>query len=256
VAGLTPGVNPMLVTAYSSLAQEYEPVLGDLAEETWRSGILVELGRLGRPHQGGLITDLGAGTGIGGRLLRERGWGHKQIGVDNSVTMLSSGAQFYDATVLADITRLPLAAGRADVAVAGFDTLNYLAPEQLRACLISTASHLKARGWLVFDYSSPELLRRRWLDYAQDQELSDGVLRWRNRYDLEAGKCVSDIQRYDAAGNSVWGERHVQYALDTFPLHEAASAAGLHVERVRDLDRDEFSPAAGTHVWVLRKGAG
>jgi hypothetical protein len=170
--------------------------------------------------------------------------------------MLRTGAQFYDATVMADITLLPLAAARADVAVCGFDTLNYLAPRQLRACLISTARHLKPSGWLVFDYSSPELLRRRWLDYQEDQELPDGVLRWRNRYDPEAGKCVSDIQRYDAAGSPVWRERHVQYALDTFPLHEAASAAGLHVERVRDLDRPEFSPGAGTHVWVLRKGVG
>jgi SAM-dependent methyltransferase len=245
----------MAHNAYSSLAREYEHVLGDLAEETWRTGILTELARLARPGAGGVIADLGAGTGIGGRLLSEHGWGHQRIGVDRSVPMLSRGAQFYDVTVMADITKLPLADGCADFAVCGFDTLNYLAPPQLRSCLVSAARCLKPGGWLIFDYSSPELLRRRWRDYQHDQQLTDGLLRWRNRYDPVAQKCVSDIERHDITGRPVWRERHIQYALDAFPLHEAAAEAGLHTERVRDLDRPEFSPGASTHVWVLRKDA-
>jgi SAM-dependent methyltransferase len=245
----------MAHNAYSSLAREYEHVLGDLAKETWHAGILAELARLAGPGAGGVIADLGAGTGIGGRLLSEGGWGHKRIGVDLSATMLSSGAQFYDVTVMADITMLPLGGACVDFAVAGFDTLNYLSAAQFARCLTGAARCLRPGGWLIFDYSSPDLLRRKWRDCRYDQQLPDGLLRWRNRYDTAAGECVSDIERYDAAGHLAWGETHIQYALDTFPLHEAAMAAGLHTERVRDLDRPEFSPCASTHVWVLRKDA-
>lgn len=243
----------MAHNAYSWLAREYEHILGDLARETWRSGILAELARLAGPGKGGVIVDLGAGTGIGGRLLSEGGWGHKRIAVDHSAAMLGSGAQFYDVTVRADITMLPLNRACVDFAVAGFDTLNYLPAAQFARCLARVAWCLRPGSWLIFDYSSPHLLRRKWRDYRHDQQLPDGLLRWRNRYDTTAGQCVSDIERYDAAGHLAWSETHIQYALDTFPLHEAATAAGLHAERVRDLDRPQFSPNANTHVWVLRR---
>ncbi|HUY46333.1 MAG TPA: class I SAM-dependent methyltransferase [Streptosporangiaceae bacterium] len=238
--------------AYCSLAGEYDRLLGDLAGSTWRSGILAELARLRRPGRGGVVVDLGAGTGIGGRLIRQAGWGYRLVGIDRSARMLKSAAG-YDARIVADMTVPPAGASSADFMVAGFDTLNYLSPARMRRCLASAARGLKPGGWMIFDYSSPELLRRRWRDYRYDQPLRDGLLRWRNRYDATAARCVSDIRRYDAQGNLAWRETHIQYALDTYPLHQAALAAGLHTERVRDLERPEFSPSASTHVWVLRK---
>jgi SAM-dependent methyltransferase len=241
----------MIREAYYSLAGEYDDLLGDLAASTWRSGILAELARLGA-GRGQVIADLGAGTGIGGRLLGETGNGYRRIGIDRSERMLSRAGQHYEATIIADITMLPAGAA-ADVIVSGFDTLNYLPPLQFRRCLASAAGCLKTGGWLIFDYSSPDLLRRRWRDYRYDQQLPDGILRWRNRYDSATGACVSDLERHDGGGTVTWSETHVQYALDTYPLHEAAAAAGLRTERVRDLERPEFSPSASTHLWVLRK---
>jgi SAM-dependent methyltransferase len=242
----------MICDAYYSLAGEYDDLLGDLAESTWRSGILAELARLGA-GRGQVIADLGAGTGVGGRLLGETGNGYRRIGIAHSGRMLSRAGRCYEATIIADITMLPVGAAAADVVVSGFDTLNYLSPLQFRRCLASAAGCLKTGGWLIFDYSSPELLRRRWRDYRYDQQLPDGILQWRNRYDSATGTCVSDIERHDADGNVTWHETHIQYALDTYPVHEAAVAAGLRAERVRDLDRPEFSPSASTHLWVLRK---
>jgi SAM-dependent methyltransferase len=242
----------MTCDSYCSLAREYDDLLGDLAKATWRSGILAELARL-RPGQDTVIVDLGAGTGIGGKLIGEAGWGHRRIGIDRSAHMLGTAARHDESRVIADMTMLPVGASSADFIVCGFDTLNYLPPVQLQRCLASAARCLKPGGWLIFDYSSPELLRRRWRDYRYDQQLPDGMLRWRNRYDTVAGKCVSDITRYDSDGNVAWRETHIQYALDTYPLHEAVIAMGLRTERVRDLERPEFSPSASTHVWVLRK---
>jgi SAM-dependent methyltransferase len=200
-----------------------------------------------------VVIDLGAGTGAGGKLIGDAGWGGQRVGVDRSERMLRIAAGRYEATILADIAALPVGASCADFIVSGFDTLNYLPPGQLRQCLTTTACCLKPGGWLVFDYSSPELLRGTWRDLHYDQRLPDGILRWRHRYDSAARRSVSSIERHDAGGNVAWRETHVQYALDTCPLHEAAAAAGLRTERVRDLERPEFSPSASTHVWTLRR---
>jgi len=255
--GISPlaGSSPRPPTAYDpycSLAGEYDHLLGEVAESTWRSGIVAELSRLATPGQGGVIIDLGAGTGIGGRLIAGAGLARRLIGIDRSEHMLKH-ARSYDSRIVADMTMPPSGPSSADFIVSGFDTLNYLPPPHLRHCLAGAARCLKPGGWLIFDYSSPELLRGRWRDYTHDQELTDGMLRWRNRYDTAAGKCVSEIERRDAGGRVAWRETHVQYALDAYPLHEAASAAGLRTERVRDLERPEFSPSSSTHVWVLRK---
>ncbi len=243
----------MISAAYDSLASEYDDLLGDLAEATWRNGILAELARLGA-GAGTVVIDLGAGTGTGGKLIGDAGWSHRRIGVDRSARMLRSAAGRYEATIVADITAVPAGASCADFIVSGFDTLNYLSPGQFRQCLGAAARCLKLGGWLVFDYSSPGLLRGTWRDLRYDQQLPDGILRWRHHYDSAAARSVSSIERHDAGGNVTWRETHVQYALDAYPLHEAAAAAGLRTERVRDLDRPEFSPSASTHVWVLRKG--
>jgi SAM-dependent methyltransferase len=244
----------MTCDTYYSLGREYDNLLGDAAEATWRSGILAELAWL-RPRRDQVIIDLGAGTGIGGTLIRDAGWGHRRIGVDRSARMLRSARRNYESLVIADMALLPVAASSADFIVCGFDTMNYLPPAQLQSCLAGAGRCLKPGGWLIFDYSSPELLRRRWRDCRYDQQLPDGTLRWRNRYDTVAGRCVSELERYDARGHMAWQETHVQYALDTYSLHEAAMAAGLRTERVRDLERPEFSPSASTHVWVLRNEA-
>ena len=125
---------PATHDSYCSLAGEYDHLLGDVAESTWRSGIVAELSRLATPGQGGVITDLGAGTGIGGRLIAGAGLARRLIGIDRSAHMLKH-ARSYDSRLIADMTMLPSSPSSADFIVSGFDTLNYLSPAHLRYCL-------------------------------------------------------------------------------------------------------------------------
>ncbi|MGR6924619.1 hypothetical protein ACU635_61100 [[Actinomadura] parvosata] len=87
------------------------------------------------------------------------------------------------------------------------------------------------------------------------QDFGDGTVHWRHRYDPENDRCVSVVERRDAADATCWRETHIQYAVDAGQLHELAAAAGMRVERVRDLEHNHYSPAAFTHVWRLRKEA-
>jgi SAM-dependent methyltransferase len=238
--------------AYTGLAAEYNQLLGPLAEQTWRQGVLVDVARLG-VAAGATVVDLGAGTGIGGRLLHADVGGAHRVGVDATPAMLAQAGTWYERTVLADLRDLPLETASAALMVSGFDTINYLDADGLARCLPEVSRCLIPGGWLIFDYSSPQLLRGVWRDRTDVQEVPGGRLHWRHRLDPDGRRCVSTVERRDDAGVLGWREQHVQYALDTYDLHVAVAAAGLRVERVRDLHREQFSSAAHTHVWALRK---
>jgi SAM-dependent methyltransferase len=240
--------------SYTDLAGEYDALLGALAEQTWHRGILAEVNRLGWDRHG-LVVDLGAGTGIGGRLLAAEAGATRLIAVDDAEPMLARAAPYYERLLLSDIANVALPDASADLVVCGFDTLNYLNPVQLASCFESVSRLLHPAGWLVFDYSSPQLLRCHWRDLATVDQLPEGTLHWRHRFDADLGYCLTTVERRDIVDRTVWREEHIQYALDTAELQALAATAGMRVDRVRDLDRAEFSPAAHTHVWTLLKEA-
>ena len=112
-------------SAYTGLAAEYDHLLGSLAEATWRQGVLAEVARLSL-HAGATVVDLGAGTGVGGRLLPAAVADAYRIGVDASSAMLEQAAAWYEQTALGDLRTLPLDTASAALVVSAFDTLNYL----------------------------------------------------------------------------------------------------------------------------------
>lgn len=138
--------------------------------------------------------------------------------------------------------------------MSGFDTFNYLTAGLLAACLGEASRYLRPGGHVLFDYSSPHLLRHEWRDAAYDQAVAgDGHLHWRHRFDTSDDRSVTEVSRFSADGTLRWRETHVHYALDTYKLSQIAAAAGLSVGKVRDLGRPEFSPTSRTHLWALRK---
>lgn len=239
-------------SSYVGLAAEYDALLGPLARDTWRRGVIRDVATLGF-DAGAAVVDLGAGTGIGGQLLPEVIPGAHRTGVDRSSMMLAQSVGSYERTCVGELVDLPVRSGSVDLMISGFDTLNYLNADDLARCFGEVRRCLVPGGWLVFDYSSPQLVRRHWRDRSEDQPLADGMLRWRHRYQPETDHCVSTLQRLDATGAVRWHETHIQFAVDTDRMQQIAAQTGLVIERVRDLLREEFSPASHTHVWTLRK---
>jgi hypothetical protein len=164
--------------------------------------------------------------------------------------MLRYATGWYDGTVLGDAADLPLRTGSVDVMVSGFDTMNYLDPEALGRCLHGVSRCLTPGGWLIFDYSSPTLVRR---GFSRDQQVPDGIVHMRHSYRSDVGCAVSLVECRRDGGPVLWQETHRQYALDRSHVQQLAHAAGLPVSRVRNLTGPSFSPGANAHVWVLRK---
>ncbi|WP_219826034.1 excalibur calcium-binding domain-containing protein [Nonomuraea typhae] len=111
----------MTAEPYKALADDYHTLLGELADHTWRAGILPEAMHT-RPHQGAVAVDLGAGAGIGGQLLATALPQLTRIGVDRSPAMLAKAGDAYDHTLLASIDVLLLHDESADLMLSEVET--------------------------------------------------------------------------------------------------------------------------------------
>jgi SAM-dependent methyltransferase len=235
---------------YHELASFYEAFEGEMSRWTWRHGIVAELGKLGCCNH--RILDLGAGTGIGRRLMADRFPECRVMSLDQSQTMLDFGQIPEEFRIIDDMSRFDTERAGYDFVVSGYDALNYLSEHELQSCLQCVASALKPSGKMIFDYSSRKLIKYDW-----------GKLRVER---TAAGVQLTSIHDYDAMldrtrvkllitrnGQEIFTETHHHYSIDPYLLHELASTAGLSVQYVRDIDRQEFSPSSTTHVYVIEK---
>lgn len=233
---------------YDNWAVTYEECVHELASSTWEDGIIRELRALGVTK--GRIMDAGAGTGIGCRMMRTLG-DFDITAVDRSPNMLAQLRNSADRVLLADLTELPDNLGPFDIIVSGFDTLNYLSSVALSRFLSGARALLAPSAMLIFDYSTPRLLRESWKDRTYAQTLSDGrELVWAHRWDGN-GECSRTTLTLRRGDTVLWKEEHIQFAFDTYQLHQIAAAAGLRIRRMRNIDSPEFSPDADTHLLVL-----
>lgn len=234
---------------YNRFAGVYNEASLSLAQETWRKGILKTL--QGVDLAGKSILDLGCGTGIGGRLIRDLGCG-QLVGLDQSLHMLRQATPYYDEIILADFANLPAPNACFDYVISGFDSLNYLSRSQLSGTFKHCATYLAHRGGrIIFDYSSPTLLKKYWANARYEQILDlNRVLSWWHRFDDLAGHSITTVSLlYDKAVR--WTERHVQFSLGLKEMRDVVAQAGLQIIEVRDLDLCSYSDEAHTHVFEL-----
>jgi SAM-dependent methyltransferase len=241
---------------YGAWAQAYDEFEGEASADTWRRGIVAELGRLGcrADHR---VLDLGAGTGMGMRLLGRAFPGVRVDSLDRSASMLARGGIPPESSIVADMADFQVTPGAYDFVVSGFDALNCLDPYRLARCLACAAAALRPGGWLVFDYSSRRMLKYDWADQRVERRGAAGRLQVRLAYEpvLDRTRVELALRGEDEAGRGEqWHETHHHYTVDPFLMEELARAAGLEVPCVRNLDGEGFSPASTTHLYVMRRG--
>jgi 2-polyprenyl-6-hydroxyphenyl methylase/3-demethylubiquinone-9 3-methyltransferase len=137
----------------------------DLAGEWWRPGSPLSMlhwlararARLIPPadRDGAILVDLGCGGGLLAPHVADKGYRH--VGVDLIRSGLEQARAHGVDAVLADVTRLPLADGCADVVSAGelLEHVTDLPGTVAEACRI-----LRPGGWLVLDTLNDTALSR------------------------------------------------------------------------------------------------
>lgn len=232
--------------------EDYERFVGSLSKQTWECGIIREL--VSREITSGQLLDAGAGTGIGAKMLRKIGEFHITA-LDASPQMLERAEGAYDEIIVGDLATPPPGDTKYKAIVSAFDSLNYLSSSELTRFLNWAGRRLEENGVIIFDYSSPKLLRESWREKAWDDtdQVSGRKLEWRIRYLPDESRCHIQLTALDQNGSADWREDHYQITMDPYEMHCAARNAGLEIEYVRDIYKDTFSPDAHTHVFILRR---
>lgn len=228
----------------------YEEAVGELSQRTWQAGILKEIRRLAIKK--GRVLDVGAGSGIGGRLLKEIA-PFRITGLDRSAEMLALADGVYDETIKDDFSSFEITGADFDLIVSGFDSLNYLPEPRLKSFFASVRKALAPDGHLIFDYSSPKLLWEDWSDKHYDQQLSQSILKWDHRLNPDNKGSEITLTLLDKEHRKLWQEDHVQYTYDCYQMHQLTQNSGLTIERIRNLESETFSPAQKTHVYVITR---
>jgi 2-polyprenyl-6-hydroxyphenyl methylase/3-demethylubiquinone-9 3-methyltransferase len=146
-----PGDDPAY---YAPLADQWWRPRGMFAMLHWLAKARADLvPPAGRP--GAVLVDLGCGAGLLAPHLAGRGYRH--VGVDLGRPALGHAARHGVLAVQADVARLPLAAGCADVVVAG-EVLEHV--PDLRGTLAQACRLLRPGGLLVIDTIADTRLAR------------------------------------------------------------------------------------------------
>lgn len=225
---------PASDTGYDSLASTYEARFGEVARDTWRGGIL-KLSRL-KVHEA-CVLELGAGTGIGGRLLRRLG-PRRLVGIDNSKRMIAKAKGCYDSCVVGDLRQLPFARNSFGLCVAGFDTLNHFPlPEFTVAISGRNIGKIANRfAFDVFTQESEEFLLS--VDQGfQVQRLRPGLLQ----------------SSHESPGKLVQLNHHLHSMVS---LRDAFSLTGWEIQESRAVTVDEAHPIPGHFALLLQRVQG
>ncbi len=225
--------------AYGSFAEVYEELMDNVPYDAWCERIL-ELLREAGIH-GGLIAELGCGTGSITRRLAARGY--DMIGIDASPDMLDIAreremeirAEMQDPErkdilyLLQDMRSFELY-GTVRGVVCCCDSINYiLEPAEVQEVFRLVNNYLDPDGLLVMDFHPPGYYSHMLNDRTIAEVREDVAMFWENEED------ENDIHRFyltifregEDGRYDRFDEEHVQRGYTPEALKESAEAAGL-----------------------------
>jgi len=235
---------------YGHWASYYEAFEKPGSRQTWRLGIIQELSALAiDPLE---ILDLGAGTGTGYEEMRQHFPRARICGLDVSADMLEASCIPPELRIHADMSCFELPVASIDCVVSGYDSLNALDKYALASCFERVGRVLRNGGYLVFDYSSSELIRHVWADLRFQREQDGLVLNFTHTYDrvLDRSRVILEMKEGERMH---WTEVHYHYSYDPVVMRDLMQAAGLRILKITDLGRSFFSPSSEAHVYVAQR---
>lgn len=262
--------------AYTSFASVYDQLMDNVPYDEWAGylhGLMEEY-----QVSGGLVLDLGCGTGTMTELLA--GYGYDMIGVDSSEEMLDTamekrGISGHDILYLLQDMREFELYGTVRAVVSVCDSINYITErEDLEQVFRLVNNYLDPGGIFIFDFNTEykyrEVIGNRTI--AEDRE--DCSFIWENYYDEEEMVNEYDLTLFirassktgqekecsgQMAGNGLFRrfrENHFQRAYDLDMIREALEHAGLEYVRSYDAFTREKPHEKSERICVVAREHG
>ena len=217
--------------AYTGFAEVYDVFQDNVPYEEWCAyvtGLLAEYG-----VSGGLILDMGCGTGSLTELLAKAGY--DMIGIDNSGEMLQiamnkSRDSGLDILYLQQDMREFELYGTVRAVVSICDSMNYIMEYgDLVQVFRLVNNYLDPKGVFIFDLNTEYKYREMLADYtfAEDREESSFI--WNNFYDEEDKVNEYDLTLFVKEGELYrkFEETHYQRAYSLEEIKQAIGEAGM-----------------------------
>lgn len=247
--------------AYTSFAQVYDLFMDNVPYETWCSyvcGLLKEQG-----VTGGLVLDLGCGTGSLTELLAAKGY--DMIGVDNSEEMLQIAIDKRAQTgsdilyLLQDMREFELY-GTVAAVVSICDSMNYITEyEDLVTVFRLVNNYLDPGGVFIFDLNTIYKYETMLGDSTIAENREESSFIWENYYDEEERLNVYDLTIFTKLESGLYKkyeETHYQRAYTVDQVMAAAEKAGMKVEAVYDAFTHETAGENSERLYFIVKEQG
>ncbi len=225
--------------AYTDFASVYDEFMEDTPYDEWCADIVDNLRGFG--ITGGLVCELGAGTGEMTRRLRDKGF--DMIGIDSSEEMLMKAREkegdSSDILYLCQDMREFELYGTVAAVVSVCDCINYILEEsELVTAFKLVNNYLDPSGIFIFDFNTKHKYRDVIGESTIAENREDESFIWENFYDEESDINEYDITFFVREGELFrrFTETHLQRGYELSEMKAAVEASGLVFVKAYDAD--------------------
>lgn len=248
--------------AYTSFAAVYDTFMDNVPYEEWGEylhGLLAENG-----IEGGLVLDLGCGTGTMTEYLANLGY--DMIGVDNSEDMLDIALEKkeksgHDILYLCQDMREFELYGTVRSIISICDSLNYITePEELQQVFRLADNYLDSDGVFIFDFNTEYKYRKVLGDCTIAESRDECSFIWDNYYyeeeqinEYELSLFVRD-EESSQSGQDIYRryqETHFQRGYTLEEMKELLEAAGMRFLAAYDAFTKDVPKEESERIYII-----
>lgn len=226
--------------SYSNFARIYDFFMEDIPYREW-ADLIISILKKNNIKKGELIADLGCGTGVLTRLLKDSGY--DMIGIDSSPEMLDKALEAeYEkedkSSILylnQDMREFELY-GTVKAIICSCDSINYLTQkEDILQCMRLVNNYLDPSGLFIFDFVTPDRYKEIADSIIADNR-KEGSFIWENKYfpDTHINECELTLfiqEKDDLYRKST--ELHIQRGYSLEEMLELLEKANLeYIENI------------------------
>ena len=246
--------------SYTDFASVYDTFMDETPYAEWCDYIEQKLNSYNVPK--GLVADLGCGTGVMTRMLRDRGY--DMIGIDNSPQMLTIAKESeHDDSILylcQDMCEFELY-GTVGAIISVCDSVNYiLGPDDLRTTFELVNNYLDPDGIFIFDFNTEYKYRDVIGETTIAENRDDCSFIWENYYDEETHINEYDLTLFVSAdGDGLYRksvETHLQRGYTVDEMTNLVKSAGLELLETIDADTHSAVTATSERVYIIARERG